>query len=81
MRAPRIVVSFLVSATLAGLVVAAVVSSRPAGEDECARWQERYRAALEAGGGAVGTLDFVNMGPMPELRSERPDGCETPDEP
>ena len=81
MRRSRTLWSFVAATVVAALVVAAVVSSRPSGEDECLRWQERYRAALEAGGGAGGTLDFVNMGPMAELERDKPEGCETPAEP
>lgn len=67
-------VLFLVAWVLAGLVVVAVASG---GGDSCEEWQERYEAARPPDG-AVGTLDFVNMGPLAELRAERPDGCPIP---
>lgn len=78
MKRSQTLVSFLVAGLVAALVITAVVMARPSDEDECAGWQERYRAALEAGGGAGGMLDFVNMGPMAELEAQRPDGCEVP---
>ena len=81
MRRSQTLWSFVVATAVAGLVVASVLLARPSAAEECDRWQERYRAAREAGGGAVGTLDFVNVGPMAQLEAERPNGCEVPSEP
>ena len=76
MRLSRGNVLFLIGVVFAGLVVVAVDASRDG--DSCAEWQERYRAAAPPSGGA-GALDFVNMGPLAELRADRPEGCAIPD--
>jgi hypothetical protein len=66
------------------LVIAAVVVAGlfaialfGAGDDECAEWQARYRAAAEGSEGGVFT--FINLGPDAALRRERPAGCAIPE--
>lgn len=67
-------VALLAVVVLAGLLVLAIDASRDGGG--CDEWQERYEAA--APDGATGTFDFVNIGPLAELRAERPEGCPIP---
>ena len=72
---PKHVAWFLAAGILA-LVGAAVLTGRST--ESCAEWQRRYEAARPEGG-AVGTLDFVNHGPLAQLEADRPEGCEVPD--
>lgn len=73
MRLSRGNVAFLVAVMLAGLVVLAVDAGR---DRACERWQESY---AEMDSGVTGTLDFVNEGPLADLRRRRPAGCAFPD--
>jgi hypothetical protein len=41
----------------------------------CEEWQDEYRAQDRAGGGV---FDFVNQGPLAQMRRDRPDGCTVP---
>ena len=42
----------------------------------CEEWQNEYRAAQDQAGGGV--FDFVNQGPLAQMRRDRPDGCDVP---
>lgn len=57
-------------------VVAGSLMIACSGPESCAEWQERYREAEPASGGGV--LDYVNQGPLAELRADRPEGCPIP---
>lgn len=49
--------------------------------DSCEEWQARYEAGLESfgiEGGATGTLQFINMGPLAGLDESKPEGCAMP---
>lgn len=45
----------------------------------CEQWQERYEAAQPQNGEGSGVFDSVNLGPLAELRKERPEDCPIPD--
>ena len=65
----------IVGIVATGLVVLALVLTK---DDSCSDWQERYRALQrELSGGGV--FDFVNRGPLAQLRREKPEGCAIPD--
>ena len=67
----------LVAAIVAELFVLLVVAIDAGKGDACERWQEQYEAAARSGGSG-GTLDYVNLGPLADLRRQRPEGCEVP---
>ena len=46
-------------------------------KDACETWQRQYEELVDQGGGG-GILDYINLGPLAELRDQRPEGCHTP---
>ncbi len=66
----------LVVAIVAELFVLLIAIDAGKG-DACERWQEQYEA-MGGTEGAAGTLDYVNLGPLADLREQRPEGCPIP---
>jgi hypothetical protein len=65
----------LLAVALACLVVVAVDAGRSG--RGCLEWRGSYEEILATRGGA-GALDFVNAGPLADLRREKPPNCEIP---
>ena len=64
------------AAALVAALVAAALWYR-AQTRACEAWQQRYRETREETAGGI--FDFVNQGPLAQLRRDRPDDCPVPE--